>query len=108
MVSALLIPNALKMSKTIELPPIDDFIILTLMAFTLMFLVLHLYRPKDKEGILPDGYHELYNSNNQLTKKGLFQRGEQVSGIRYIYKKDGSLSHIEKCLNGVYTADTST
>ncbi len=105
MVFALLLPNLFKMNKTIELPTIDEFVILTLSSFAMMSVIVHLFRPKEKVVILPDGYYELYNANNQLTKKGMFEGSKQVSGIKYVYKKDGTLSHVEKCLNGVYTKD---
>jgi len=103
MAFAILLPNLQQMNKTIELPTLTEFIIITLSSFAMMFIVVHLFRPKERKTILPDGYYEYYNANKQLSKKGIFEGGEQVSGIKYVYKKDGTLSHTEKCVNGVYT-----
>lgn len=108
MAFAILAINLFKMNKTIELPTIDDFIIVTLASFAMMSVVVHLFRPKEKEFVLPDDYYEIFNERKQLVKKGMFERGKQLSGIKHVYKKDGTLSHTEKCINGVYTQDTPT
>ena len=54
---------------------------------------------------LADGYHELYNDKNEITKKGMFKAGKQISGIKNVYNKDGNLSHTETCINGVYNKE---
>jgi Ca2+/H+ antiporter len=105
MIGAWILPSFLKMTKVIELPDLDDFIITTLIIFAVMYAVTMSFKQRDREPKLSDGYHEVYNANNQLSKKGTFFHGKQVSGIRNVYKKDGTLSHIEKCVDGIYTAD---
>lgn len=99
---AILLPNLFKMNKELEMPALDDLIIISLSSFAMMSVVVHLFRPKDKWSNLPDGYHELYNAGGQLTKKGMFFGGKHVSGIRNVYNTDGSFSHAEKCVNGTY------
>ena len=102
---AFLLPNFFKYNQTLEWPGISNFTIWTLSLFAIIFIIFHVSKPTEKAARLPDGYHELYNENNQITKKGMFEFGRHVSGTRRIYKKDGSLSHIEICTNGVYTKD---
>ncbi len=99
---ALLLPNFFKGNKSMEWPTITDFIIWTLAIFALFSISLYINKPKEKLDKVPDGYHELYNANNQITKKGMFANGQQVNGTKHVYKKDGTLSHIENCTNGVY------
>lgn len=107
MIGAWILPNFFKMGKTLDLPDLDDFVITTLILFAVMHAVTMSFKLRDIEKKLSDGYHELYNANDQLSKKGMFFHGKQVSGTKYVYKKDGTLSHIEKCVYGVYTMETS-
>ncbi len=65
-------------------------------------MLFYTTRSTEKTVRLPDGFHELFNSNNQITKKGMFEAGKQVSGTKHVYKNDGTLSHIETCVNGEY------
>ena len=102
---AILLHNFFNYSKTMELPTISLFIKWTIGIFVGISIVLYATKPKEKSARVPDGYHELTNANNQLTKKGLFEGGKQVSGTRHVYNKDGTFSHIENCKNGVYTKD---
>ncbi len=104
---AFLLPNFLKYNQTMEWPSISDFAIWTLSIFVVILILFHVNKPTEKLARLPDGYHELYNENNQITKKGMFEFGRQVSGTRRVYKKDGTFSHIEICTNGIYAKDIS-
>jgi hypothetical protein len=105
MIGAWILPSFFSLSKTIEFPPIDDFIITSLIIFAVLFAVTMSFKRIDREPKLSDGFHELYNAKKQLTKKGMFFNGKQVSGTKHVYKKDGTLSHIEKCVDGVYTSN---
>jgi len=105
MLWAFLLPNFFKGNPTLEWPNIVDFTIWTFVLFTVISILFYVNKPKEKLARVPDGYHELTNANNQLTKKGLFEGGKQVSGTRHVYNKDGAFSHIENCKNGVYTKD---
>jgi hypothetical protein len=100
---ALLLPNLFKYNKTLEWPGTTDFTGWTIAIFAVISIFLAVYKPTEKPPKVPDGYHELYNANNQITKKGMFANGQQVNGTKHVYKKDGILSHIENCTNGVYT-----
>lgn len=102
---AILIPNFLKLNKTIVFPSTSEFISWALPLFALTWLVSYMSRTKESPSILLDGYHEFFNEKNQLTKKGNFSGGRQVDGTRHVYNKDGTLSHIEKCVNGSYSKD---
>ncbi|MBA2613035.1 MAG: hypothetical protein H0U95_13780 [Bacteroidetes bacterium] len=98
-------PNFLKFDKPIEFPTITDFTIWTLGSFILFSVFLHINKPVDNSTKIPDGFHELFNEENKITKKGMFHAGEQINGTKHVYKKDGTLSHIEKCTNGAYSKD---
>jgi hypothetical protein len=104
---ALLLPNFFMNNKTMEWPSISDFTIWALAIFVVISILFYINKPKEKSERVPDGYNELHNANNQVTKKGVFFCGKQVSGTRHVYKKDGTLSHIENCINGLYTKDIS-
>jgi len=100
---AFLLPNFFKGNPTLEWPSLVDFTIWVLVLFTIISILFYVNKPKEKLARVPDGYHELSNANNQITKKGIFEAGKQISGTRHVYNKDGTLSHIETCINGVYT-----
>ncbi len=103
MVGAFILPSFFKMSKSIEMPQLDDFVITTLILFAVLYAVTMVLKPSDWPKKIPDGYHELYNAKSQLSKKGMFFNGKLMNGSKHVYKKDGTLSHIEKCVNGIYT-----
>lgn len=104
---ALLFPNFLKENKSLELPNINEIVLWTLVIFAVFSISLYINKPKERLDKVPDGYHELYNENDQVTKKGMFASGRQINGTKRVYKKDGTFSHIENCINGVYTKDIS-
>lgn len=107
MFAGVLMPNFLKLSKTIELPNSTDFALWTAGTFIFFSVFIFLRKPVDTSGRIPDGYHELYNAENKISKKGMFHSGQQINGTKYVYKKDGSLSHIETYTNGIYTKEDS-
>lgn len=103
--AALLTPNYLRHNQSIIWPGFSSFAIWTLVIFAALLFLLYVTRPKEKSAKVPDGYHELCNENGQITKKGIFNGGIQVSGTKHVYKKDGNLSYTENCVDGVYTKD---
>jgi hypothetical protein len=103
MLWAFLLPNFFKGNPTLEWPSLVDFTIWTFALFTIISILFYVNKPKEKLARVPDGYHELSNANGQITKKGMFEAGKQISGARHVYNKDGTFSHIETCTNGVYT-----
>lgn len=103
MPGAFLLPNFFKGNSSLEWPSMVDFTIWTLALFTIISIIFYVNKPKEKLARVPDGYHELANANGQITKKGMFEAGKQISGTRHVYKKDGTLSYIETCTNGLYT-----
>ncbi len=100
---SILLPNFFKQKSTIAIPNIVDLAIWTIAFFLILFVVYFSSKPKDKEHSLriPNGTHELYNESNQITKKGYFEGGKIYNGSIYVYKKDGTLSHIEKIKDGI-------
>ena len=105
MAGAILLHNFFNYNKTMELPSISLFVKWTLAISSGISIILYATKPKEKSAMVPDGYNELYNTNNQITKKGMFNGGRQISGTRYVYNKDKTFSHIENCTNGVYTKE---
>lgn len=103
MPGAFLLPNFFKGNPSLEWPSVFHFTIWTLALFTIISILFYVNKPKEKSAKIPDGYHELSNVNGQITKKGMFEAGKQISGTRHVYKKDGTLSCIETCTNGIYT-----
>jgi hypothetical protein len=106
--SSVLLPNFFKGITPLVILSVSEFLIWFLSIFLLFSILFFSLKPKEKLTIISDGYQELYNEKNQITKKSFFQGGILHNGLKYIYKKDGSLSHIEKCINGVYTVDRYT
>lgn len=104
---ALLLPNFFKYNPTIEWPNLETFLEWTIAISFVLSILVYINKPKEKLPSLPDGYNELYNTKNQITKKGMFIGGRQISGTKNIYKKDGNFSHIETCKNGIYTKENS-
>jgi hypothetical protein len=85
-----------------------DFIIRTGIIFTLLSLAFFAFKPpSDRSKPIPDGHQEFYNNKNQITKKGFFAGGKLQDGTKHVYKKDGSLSHIEIYKNGVCAGNKS-
>jgi hypothetical protein len=103
MCMSLLLPNYFKGNQSIEWPGFSTYIGWCITILIGILLMLYATKPKEKSMKVPDGYNELFNSNDQITKKGMFYRGQLVNGTKYIYNKDGTFSHIENCINGVYT-----
>jgi hypothetical protein len=95
-----LVPNYLMWNSKVEIVNFPDFLIWTLIIFTLLSLAYFAVKPpldnetKKNMKPLPDGYQELYNEKDQITKKGFFIGGQLCDGAKYIYKKDNQLSHI--------------
>jgi hypothetical protein len=112
--ATILLPNFFKSNTGIQFPDFFDFIIWTLIIFILLTLTFFAVKPpldnetKKNMKPLPDGYQELYNTNNQVTKKGFFIGGKLCDGSKYVYKKDGVLSHIEIYKDGVHTGNSQT
>jgi hypothetical protein len=90
---------------------VTNFAITSVIVFILITLLYFGGKPPaDKDtnrenAIIGDGYQELYNENNQITKKGFFEGGRLSNGTRYVYRKDGSLLRVETYKNGVHTGD---
>lgn len=110
--SAVLVPNFIKHSSEIEIVGLSDFIVWTLIIFVLLTLSYFAVKPpvdnetKKNMTPLPDGYQELYNEKNQITRKGFFISGKLVNGFRHVYKGNGRLSRIEIYKDGVYMGDS--
>ncbi len=100
---SILLPNFFKQELTIFMPSKVDLVIWTIAIFTIISIVYFSAKPKDMKTVLriPNGFHELYNENNQITKKGYFEGGKLYNGSINVYKKDGNLSHIEKIKEGI-------
>lgn len=104
---AVLVPNYLTGNSEVKLVNFFDFFIWTLIIFTLLCLAYFAAKPpldnetKKNMKALPDGYQELYNERDQIAKKGFFIGGQLHEGAKYIYKKDGRLSHIEIFKDGI-------
>jgi hypothetical protein len=108
---SLLLPGYFKNAVTIVLPDAVEFIAGTLILFVLLLLAYFAVKPgldnetKKNMKAVPSGYQELYNENNHITKKGTFECGKLYNGLSYVYRKDGTLSHIEIYRKGVYSGD---
>lgn len=95
---SILLQNFAMANKTFVMPNALPFAKWTLIIFVGLTLIYFAKKGKpDEEPTLhiPNGFHELYNDNNQITKKGYFEGGKLYNGSQHIYKKDGTLSHIE-------------
>ena len=106
---AILLPNFAMANKTFVMPSAVAFIKWTLIIFVALSLVFFARKGKpDKEATLniPNGFHELYNEENQITKKGYFEGGKLYNGSQHIYKKDGTLSHIETYKEGICVSNS--
>jgi hypothetical protein len=108
MIIAFVGPNFIRGNKMLKWPGISDFAYWTFSSFIVIIVFYLVRKPKEEVLKIPDGYHELHNANDQVTRKGMFSNGRQVSGTRHIYKKDGTFSCIENCTNGVYNKMDST
>ena len=98
---AVLFPNFLKDSATIELPNIFEFVKWLLIIFVVLGVPYLVYKPSEREARIPDGEHKLYNEKDQITKDGIFNKGDLISGTKHVYSKDGTLIRIEIFKNGV-------
>ena len=95
---AILLPNFAMANQSFIIPEILVLIKWTLIIFVVLALFYFAKKGKpDKEPKIhiSNGYHEVYNYNNQITKKGMFEGGKLYNGTINVYKKDGSLSHTE-------------
>ena len=107
---SVLLPNFLKKQLTIVMPSAFDFTKWTIGIFVLLYVVYFSSKPKDRKVSLnlSNGFHELYNENNQITKKGHFEGGRLYNGSVNIYKQDGTISHIEIIKDGVLIENRSS
>lgn len=102
---AFVLPNYFKFYRgTLELPAFSEFATWFLVFFIVLTILVYSIKSQ-KLASVPDGYQKLYNEQNKISKDGVFKSGKLVNGSKYIYTKDGSLSHIEIYKNGVYTHD---
>jgi hypothetical protein len=110
---AVLVPNYLMSNSEVKLVNFSDFLIWTFIIFILSTMAYFAVKPpldnetKKNMKPLPDGYQELYNERDQITKKGFFIGGKLHDGTKYIYKKDGQLSHIENFKDGTRVDNSS-
>jgi hypothetical protein len=101
LIAAWLVPNVLEWNSGLVMPEASKFAGWFFLVFALCLGLFYSITSKEKVRVIADGYHEFFNENNQLTKKGVFSRGQLVDGSKYIYKKSGTLKRTEIYKNGV-------
>ncbi len=102
----ILVSNFGKSKEDFSMPNMTDFIKWTSIIFVGLTLIYFAKKgAPDKEHKLhvSNGFHELYNDNNQVTQKGIFEAGKLYNGSKYFYKKDGTLLCTEIYKEGVCT-----
>lgn len=95
---AILLPNFAMANQSLVMPErlvLIKWTTIIFVALTLLYFAKKGKRDKEPKIYITNGYHELYNYSNQISKKGMFEGGKLYNGTIYVYKKDGSLSHTE-------------
>lgn len=90
-------------SNTLVLPNLLELVIWTLVIFAILTLLVFSIKTTQKTVNIPDGYQNLYNECNQITKEGVFSGGKLINGSKHVYSRDDTLSHTEIYRNGVST-----
>lgn len=110
LLAVILLSNFPKNKSEFAMPSLVYLVKWTSITFVGLVLIYFARKPKpDKERSLyiSDGYQEIYNENNQIIKKGIFEGGKLYNGKIYVYKKDGTLSSTEVYKEGIYIGNDS-
>lgn len=110
LLAVILVSNFPKNKSEFIMPSLVYLVKWTSITFVGLVLIYFARKPKpDKEPsfYISDGYQEIYNENNQIIKKGIFEGGKLYNGKIYVYKKDGTLSSTEVYKEGIYIGNDS-
>ena len=63
--------------------------------------------PTKKLPVVLNGYYQIYNKNQQITKDGTFKNNRLMEGKNYVYNQNGQLTAIEVYKDGFFIGNAS-